>query len=229
LLAPDINSSPVRQTDSALAATINDAINALHEAVEKQAESIDLVYERKKTVGLLLLEARRRHSGRTAFTDFLKAVNGVSFSYAMKLIKGAANPAEFEKLRAANTAYQQRSRDKKKAKAQMEPEKPAKPEPVSYVRDVETSVAKNTDLDLTVEEMIAARHSDLSDEFAIAAGMLMKLVTKPSDKFVGVISAANLKVIADFLMQIAATDLTIPADLTIPSCLDRRITLGGRK
>jgi hypothetical protein len=113
--------------DLALATKITEAVKAVDTAVATQIE-------RAKAAGLLLLDAHKRHPGRTAFEAFLKLTDGVQYSRAMDLIGVATDRKTFEKLQADNAARQQKHRDKMKSLPKPEPKVPPKLEPI--VRDV---------------------------------------------------------------------------------------------
>ena len=197
--------------DAELAAKINAALEAAYAANAKKNEAED-------TAGKLLFEAHKLHPGRKDFEEFLKLTDCFSYSYAMMLIKSVTDPAEFQELKADNAARQKKHRAKQrallaKAKKMQAEELPVplpgmatgEPEPpaVRYVTDTApVGAEKPTVPSAEAKAPQSAHHPNLSDEFAIAIKMLMKLVTKPSDKFVGAISAGDLETIANFLMQV---------------------------
>jgi hypothetical protein len=115
--------------DAALAAKITEAVKVVDAAVATQKE-------RAKSAGLLLHEAHKRHPGRKAFETFLKLCDGLQYSRAMDLIAVATDRRTFEKLKADNTACQQKHRDKKKSLHKPEPKVLPKPNPEPFVRDV---------------------------------------------------------------------------------------------
>ena len=101
-------------TDEVLLGKINRATAALiveEMAVQKaQAELVS----KSKEVGLLLLEAKKRHTNVADFEAFLKRVNGLKLSRAYDLLRLAGGRTTDEELRQDARERQWKSRAKKK-------------------------------------------------------------------------------------------------------------------
>jgi hypothetical protein len=112
-------------TDEVLLGKINRATAALiveEMAVQKaQAELVS----KSKEVGLLLLEAKKRHTNVADFEAFLKRVNGLKLSRAYDLLRLAGGRTTDEELRRDARERKQKSRAKKK----LPPKAPSLPKP----------------------------------------------------------------------------------------------------
>lgn len=108
--------------DAELLKKLNEAVAAANE-VKKTVETAQAeLVSRSKTVGLLLLEAKKLHPRVTDFQAFLKKVHGLSLSWAYDLLRLAGGRVADEELRKEARDRQQRSRAKKKI-----PKPPPKP------------------------------------------------------------------------------------------------------
>jgi hypothetical protein len=108
-----------------LLAKLNAAVKAANEA---GAEHLS----RSKTVGLLLLEAKKLHPAVKDFEAFLKRVQGLHLSRAYDLMRFAGGRTTDEELREAARERQRKSRAKPLPKPTTpEPEPTPDPEPIS--------------------------------------------------------------------------------------------------
>jgi hypothetical protein len=128
--------------DQALLDKLNAAV-AEHNAAEKahEATHVELV-SRSKAVGLLLLEARKRHPKLADFEAFLKRVNGLKLSRAYDLLRLAGGRTTDEELRQDARERQRKSRAKK---AKIPPSaRPATAEPKPKPDSVTTTPVTET-------------------------------------------------------------------------------------
>jgi len=99
--------------DQALLAKLNAAV-AEHNAAEQAVTTAQSeLVSRSKAVGLLLLEARKRHPKLADFEAFLKRVNGLKLSRAYDLLRLAGGRATDEQLRQEARDRQRKSRARK--------------------------------------------------------------------------------------------------------------------
>jgi hypothetical protein len=92
-------------------AAVNEAEAAFNEAAK--TERAELV-SRSKALGLLLLEAKKRHPKTEDFKTFLKNVKGLGLSRAYDLMRLAGGRATDEQLRKEARNRQRRSRANRK-------------------------------------------------------------------------------------------------------------------
>ena len=86
-----MKSTPLRP-DAELLATINEAVAAANESAQtKVATAQAELVSRSKTVGLLLLEAKKLHPAVKDFEAFLKRVQGLHLSRAYDLLRLAVD------------------------------------------------------------------------------------------------------------------------------------------
>jgi hypothetical protein len=102
-------------TQATLLKKLNEAVAAAN-AAEKTAQTaqVELV-SRSKTVGLLLLEAKKLHPAVKDFEAFLKKVDGLKLSRAYDLMKLAGGRATDEQLRKETRDRVKKHREKKKS------------------------------------------------------------------------------------------------------------------
>jgi hypothetical protein len=165
-----------------------------HEAAEKAREAThgELV-SRSKAVGLLLLEARKRHPKLPDFEAFLKRVNGLKLSRAFDLLRLAGDRVTDEQLRQEARERQRKSRAKK-AKIPP-PAKPItaepKPKPDSVTTphvtesqeiSVEQRRRENANLDLSAEERAAKASAHALAEFIVACRNWLPKITVEADR-----------------------------------------------
>src|SRR6516165_5588137 len=99
--------------DQALLAKLNAAV-AEHNAAEQAVTTAQSeLVSKSKAVGLLLLEARKRHPKVADFEAFLKRVNGLKLSRAYDCMRIAGGRTTDEQLRQEARERQRKSRAKK--------------------------------------------------------------------------------------------------------------------
>jgi hypothetical protein len=142
--------------DAALLTKLNEAVAARNES-EKEFVS------RSKTVGLLLLEAKKLHPPVKDFEAFLKKVHGLSLSWAYDCMRIAGGRVTEEELRRDATDRQRKSRANKKklpkpAPALKKPEPEPKPDSVTVTESASAEIsiderkAQHAALDQSAEE-----------------------------------------------------------------------------
>jgi hypothetical protein len=166
--------------DTALLKKLNEAVAAANEA-EKTAETAKAEFvSRSKTVGLLLLEAKKLHPAVKDFDAFLRRVDGLKLSRAYDLMRLAGGRVTDEELKKEARERKQRSRTNKRKLPRPAPAltKPAQePEPDSvttpYVTEsaeisIEQRRAENAELDLSAEERATKASARALAEFTVA-------------------------------------------------------------
>jgi hypothetical protein len=109
-----VEAKPNPTTDAALLKKLNEAVAAANEA-EKIAETAKSEFvSRSKTVGLLLLEAKKLHPAVKDFDAFLRRVDGLKLSRAYDLLRLAGGRVTDEELKKDATDRQRKSRANKK-------------------------------------------------------------------------------------------------------------------
>jgi hypothetical protein len=93
---------------------INEAVAAANKAEETVTTAQAELVSRSKTVGLLLLEAKKQHPAVKDFDAFLKRVKNLSLSRAYDLMRLAGGRTTDEELKKEARERKQRSREKKK-------------------------------------------------------------------------------------------------------------------
>jgi hypothetical protein len=167
--------------DTALLTKLNDAVAAANEAEAKVTTAQAELISRSRTVGLLLLEAKKLHPAVKDFQAFLKRVDGLKLSRAYDLMKLAGGRTTDEELRKETRDRVKKHRASKKL-PRPTPEKPeAKPDlkPISVTSgnvtesasaeiSIEQRRAENADLDLSAEERAAKASARALTEFTVA-------------------------------------------------------------
>jgi hypothetical protein len=143
-------------------AAVREATEAENSVTTAQAELVS----RSKTVGLLLLEAKKRHPEVKDFKAFLKKVNGLKLSRAYDFMRLAGGRTTDEELKQDARERQRRRRDKKKKAT------PALPAPHSV-----TVTESTGDLSET-----ATQSAHYLSEFIIACRMYLPKITLEADK-----------------------------------------------
>jgi hypothetical protein len=124
-----ITTTEITEQSNALLARLNAAVAAVNEA-EKIAATVQTeLISRSKTVGLLLLEAKKLHPAVKDFEAFLKKVNGLKRSRAYDLLRLAGGRTTDEELRRDARDRKRKSREKKLAKGRKLPQPAPEPEP----------------------------------------------------------------------------------------------------
>jgi hypothetical protein len=153
---------------------INKAVAAANKAEQTMETAKAELVSRSKTVGLLLLEAKKLHPSVKDFDTFLKRVDGLKLSRAYDLLRLAGGRITDEELKKDARERKQKSRARKKfPKAKPQPEGKqvllesgdVAIEPVSVTvtesaaetpeASAEKRKAENADLGLTAEEKAA--------------------------------------------------------------------------
>jgi hypothetical protein len=177
--------------DAALLAKLNQAVAAANEA-EKIAETAKSEFlSRSKTVGLLLLEAKKLHPAVKDFDAFLRRIDGLKLSRAYDLLRLAGGRVTDQELKKEARERKQRSRANKKklprpAPALKKPEPEPKPDSVTVTESAEISIeqrrAENAELDLSAEERAAKASARYLAEFAVACRTYLPKITVEADR-----------------------------------------------
>lgn len=116
--------------DADLLVKINVAVKAANDAEAKVTTAQAELVSRSKTVGLLLLEAKKLHPAVKDFEAFLKKVQGLKLSRAYDLLRLAGGRTTDEELKKEARERKQKSRANKKKLPKPTPAL-KKPEPES--------------------------------------------------------------------------------------------------
>jgi hypothetical protein len=175
-----------------LLAKLNEAVAAANEAEQTVTTAQAELVSRSKTVGLLLLEARKLHSTLKDFEAFLDKVKGLKRSRAYDLLRLAGGRTTDEELKKDARERQRKSRASKKKLPRPAPKKPEpEPKPISVTdldvtetadASAEKRKAFNTDLDLTAEEKAAKASAHNLAEFVIACRTYLPKITVEADR-----------------------------------------------
>jgi hypothetical protein len=168
---------------------LNVAVKAANEAETTVTTAQAELISRSKTVGLLLLEARKLHPRTEDFWLFVKKVQGLGQSRAYDYMRLAGNRVTDEELRKDARDRQQKSRANKKklpkpAPALKKPE--PKPDSVTVTESAEISIeqrrAQNAELGLSAEERAAKASARCLAEFAVACRTWLPKITVEADR-----------------------------------------------
>jgi hypothetical protein len=172
-----MNSTPPRQ-DAELLARINEAVAAANEAETKVTTAQAELVSRSKTVGRLLLEAKKLHPAVKDFEAFLRKVQGLKLSRAYDCMRVAGGRATDEEIRKAARDRVEKHRASKKKKLPG-PTPAPKPEPqkVSVTKPDVTETA-----DLSAEERAAKASARGLAEFTTACRMWLPQITVEADR-----------------------------------------------
>jgi hypothetical protein len=152
--------------------------------VEKAATDAQAILVSKlKAVGLLLLEAKRRHPAVKDFEAFLKKVHGLKLSRAYDLLRLAGGRTTDEELRKETRDRVKKHRDKKKTLAKPEPM--SAPEPVPPLSVTKPHVTESAEISFEQRRrenanlgMTAAERSKQNLEwFAVACRQYLPNIT----------------------------------------------------
>jgi hypothetical protein len=116
----------MRQSDIGLLAKINEAVAAVNEAETTVTTAKAELVSRSKTVGLLLLEAKKLHPAVKDFEAFLKKVQGIKRSRAYDCMRIAGGRTTDEAIRKETRDRVEKHRASKKLPG---PTQAPKPEP----------------------------------------------------------------------------------------------------
>jgi hypothetical protein len=124
----------MKPNESELLAKLKDAVAAANEAEKTVETARTELVSASKTVGLLLLEAKKLHPAVKDFEAFLKRVDGLKLSRAYDLMRLAGGRATEEEIRkdTRDRVKKHRASKKKLPKPAPAPKKPEpKPDPIS--------------------------------------------------------------------------------------------------
>jgi hypothetical protein len=171
---------------------LNKAVAAANEAEKTVTTAQAELVSRSKTVGALLLEAKKLHPAVKDFEAFLQRVDGLKLSRAYDLLRLAGGRITDEELKKDARERQRKSRAGKKKLPRPAPKKPEpEPKPVSVTdpdvtesadASAEKRKAFNTDLDLTAEEKAAKVSAHNLAEFVIACRTYLPKITVEADR-----------------------------------------------
>jgi hypothetical protein len=119
----------LRKDGAVLLSKLNKAVAAANEAKTNVTTAQAELVSRSKTVGLLLLEAKKLHPAVKDFDVFLKRVDGLKLSRAYDCMRIAGGRATDEEIREEARERKQKSRAKKKLPTPTPAPRP-KPEPL---------------------------------------------------------------------------------------------------
>jgi hypothetical protein len=185
------------KTETELLREINKAVAAANEAEQAVTTAKAELVSQSKTVGLLLLEAKKLYPSVKDFEAFLKRVDGLKLSRAYDLLRLAGGRTTDAELKKDARERKQKSRAKKKLPTPVsvtEPlsRKPAsEPERVSVIEpevtetaeaSAERRKAENADLAMTAEEKAAKASAHYLAEFTTACHMYLPKITAETDR-----------------------------------------------
>jgi hypothetical protein len=167
MLRPSTTPAAPRQ-DAELLAKINEAVAAANEAETKVKTAQAELVSRSKTVGLLLLEAKKLRPAVKDFEAFLGKVQGLKLSRAYDCMRVAGGRTTDEEIRKATRDRVEKHRASKK---QPGPTPAPKPEPEKL------SVTKPD-----VTERAAKTSARCLAEFTVACRMWLPQITVEADR-----------------------------------------------
>jgi hypothetical protein len=172
-----------------LLAKINAAVRAVNDAETTVTTAQAELVSRSKTVGLLLLEAKKLHPTVADFEAFLKKVHGLKLSRAYDLLRLAGGRTTDEEIRKATRDRVKRHRARKNlrrpAAPTPEPKLSVTSTPVTESAEIsiEERKAQHADLDLSAAEQRAAKASaHYLAEFTVAARCYLPKITVEADR-----------------------------------------------
>jgi hypothetical protein len=191
MLRPSTTPTAPRQ-DAELLAKINEAVAAVNEAETKVTTAQAELVSRSKTVGLLLLEAKKLHPAVKDFEAFLGKVQGLKLSRAYDCMRVAGGRTTDEEIRKATRDRVEKHRASKKKKLpgatpapKPEPQKDSVTKP-DVTETAEISIderkAHHADLDLSAEEGVAKTSARCLAEFTAACRMWLPQITVEADR-----------------------------------------------
>jgi hypothetical protein len=145
---------PGQAADGELLAKLIEAVAAANGAEQTVATAQVELVSRSRTVGLLLLEAKKLHPAVKDFETFLQRVQGLKLSRAYDLLRLAGGRTTDEQLRKEARERQAKSREKKKL---------SKPEPALPKPEPKVSVTVTETTEPSAEECKAECANDLAD------------------------------------------------------------------
>jgi hypothetical protein len=176
--------SAIRTEDAELLAKINEAVAVANEAETKVTTAQAELVSRSKTVGLLLLEAKKLHPSVMDFEAFLRKVQGLKLSRAYDCMRVAGGRTTDEEIRKAARDRVEKHRKKKKLPG---PTPTPEPQKLSVTKPDVTETAeiderKAPDLDLSAKERAAKASARCLAEFTIACRMWLPQITVEADR-----------------------------------------------
>jgi hypothetical protein len=191
IMRESTNTTP--NSGDTLLTKLNEAVAAANEAEAKVSTARAELVSRSKTVGLLLLDAKKLHPKGKDFEAFLKRVNGLKLSRAYDLMRLAGGRITDAELKKEARERQQRSRAKRKlpkpAPALKKPEPGPGPDSVTTPHVTESPEisteqrrAENADLDLSAEERAAKASAHSLTEFTVACRAWLPKMTEADQR-----------------------------------------------
>jgi hypothetical protein len=160
---------------------INAAVKAADEAEQNVTTAQAELTSRSKTVGLLLLEAKKLHPKVKDFDAFLKKVNGLSQSRAYDLMRLAGGRTTDDELKKDARERQQRKRERDKL-PKPTPDPPAFRDVTETPEDsAERRKAEYADIDLS-DSREARQSAHYLAEFTAACHLYLPGITVEADK-----------------------------------------------
>jgi hypothetical protein len=167
---------------SNLLVKINAAVKAANDAEATVTTAQAELVARSKTVGLLLLEAKKLHPAVKDFDAFLKKVDGLKLSRAYDYMRIAGGRATDEELKKDARDRVRKHREKKKRAKSKELPKPtavpeAKPNSVTVTESPEVSIEQRRRENANLGMTVAERSKQNLDWFAVACREYLPNIT----------------------------------------------------
>jgi hypothetical protein len=179
------------KTIDQLLTKLNAAVKAANDAEAKVTTAQAELVSRSKTVGLLLLEAKKLHPAVKDFEAFLKKVKGLKLARAYDCMRIAGGRTTDEEIRKETRDRVKKHRANKKKLQKPAPAPKAEPEPISVTSphvtesaevSIEQRKAEMADLSLTPEERAAKASARALTEFTVACRTWLPKVTVEADR-----------------------------------------------
>jgi hypothetical protein len=154
----------------------------INAAVKELATAQTEFESRSKTVGLLLLEAKKLHPAVKDFEAFLRKVDGLHLSRAYDLMRFAGGRVTDAELREDARERVRKHREKKKRAKSKELPKPtavpeAKPNSVTVTESAEISIEQRRRENANLGMTVAERSKQNLDWFAVACREYLPNIT----------------------------------------------------
>jgi hypothetical protein len=125
---------------------LNIAVKAANEAEQSVTTAQAELVSRSKTVGLLLLEAKKLHPKVADFESFLKKINGFKLSRAYDLLRLAGGRTTDEELKKETRERVRRHREKQKLSPKPQPlPAPMPPSAITTEYDLSVTVTETAE------------------------------------------------------------------------------------
>jgi hypothetical protein len=194
---------------------INAAVAVANDAERRATTAREEHVARSKTVGLLLLEAKKMHPAVEDFDAFLKRVDGLHLSRAYDCMRIAGGRITDEEIRQATRDRVKKHRAKKKPKP--EPKAEPKADSVTGADVTESSQQPVSDKAILLGALETSWHFVRE---AAATGRKAELRTAlKRHKF-----QINLALASEVLKKTPRVKTPEPSDLEIPECLRRGVS-----